>query len=53
MKPKKILKRTFTSLVQNNFKLGLLNIDSKYTLDIHLHSVNHSFEQFLKESMRS
>ena len=48
-KPKKTLKRNFKSFVQDNFKHDLQNVDWEYTLDIHLHDANHSFEQFLKK----
>ena len=47
-KPKKILTRTSKSFVQDNFKHDLRNIDWGYSLDIHLHDANHSFEHFLK-----
>ena len=48
-KPKKILTRNFKSFAQDNFKHDLKNVDWEYTLDIHLHDANHSFEQFLKK----
>ena len=47
-KPKKIL-TTFKSFVQDNFKHDLQSVDWEYTLDIHLHDANHSFEQFLQK----
>ena len=48
-KPKKILTRNFKSFAQDNFKHDLQNVDWEYTLDVHLHDANHSFEQFLKK----
>ena len=51
-KPTKILKRTFKSFVQGNFKHNLQNIDWEYTLGIHLHDANHSFEQFAEKRQR-
>ena len=51
-KPKKILTRTFKSFVQENFKHDLQNVDWKYTLDIHFHDANHSFEEFFEKHQR-
>ena len=51
-KPTKILRRTFKSFVQDNFKHDLQNIGWEYTLGIHLHDANHSFEQFAEKRQR-